>query len=116
MKLLSCLLLFFSLSACYYDNEEELYPASNICQTGNLTFLQDIQPIIARNCASPACHVSNGSGNGVFETYEGIKEKVDNGSFRNRTIVIKDMPPSASLSSCDIKKLESWLNNGAQNN
>lgn len=108
---MAILLLF----ACYKDNEEELYSESE-CETAGASFSKDIAPLIQAECATPGCHVQGGSANGIFENYQNVKAKVDNGSFRNRVVVLKDMPPSSSLSNCQIAHIEAWLDAGAPNN
>lgn len=117
------LALFFAtltlLSSCYYDKEDELYDeyyAQNSCDTVGVSYAQDIAPVIAGKCATTGCHVAGGSGPGIFDNYNGVKAKVDNGSFLNRTTVTMDMPPSAPLSACQIKLVQSWIAAGAPNN
>lgn len=115
MKQTSLIILFISitLSGCYFDNEEELYGIPT-CDTTNVSFTADIQPIINANCVS--CHTAGGSAPGDFTTYVGIKSKVDNGSFNNRVLVQKNMPPSGPLSTCEQTKIQKWIDNGALNN
>lgn len=101
--------------SCYKDKEDLLYGNSN-CDTTTVSFATDILPIIQNSCATVGCHVMGGSGNGLFENYNQVKAKVDNGSFRQRVIVTKDMPPSSPLSDCQIQHITKWLDNGAPNN
>jgi hypothetical protein len=73
--------------------------------------------ILNTNCTFSGCH-NTGSVNGDFTSYAGIKLKVDNGTFSNRVLVTKDMPPNytsgpSSLSDCDLIKLKKWINLGA---
>lgn len=103
------------LSACYYDNEEELY-GNEPCDTTNVTYSGTIEPIIQSSCATPGCHVTGGSANGYFESYANVKAKVDNGSFENRVVVQRDMPPGAQLNDCQILVIQQWLADGAPNN
>lgn len=110
--LLVCL---FMLNSCYKDNEESLYGNQN-CDTQNVSYATHIQPIISATCATVGCHVQGGSGNGVFENYDQLKSKVDNGSIRQRVLVQLDMPPSEPLSACQIKLIQQWLDSGAPNN
>lgn len=112
-------LMTMALTGCYYDNEEELYQyyyENNQCDTANVTFADDIFPIIQGNCAISGCHIAGGAGNGIFENHAGVKAKVDNGSFFTRVIDQRDMPPGAPLNDCQIEKLTAWLNAGAPNN
>ncbi|MAC94992.1 MAG: hypothetical protein CMC96_05790 [Flavobacteriales bacterium] len=105
-------LFFFG---CYYDNEEELYGGTP-CNVVSVSFSKDIMPLIQTECAISGCHVQGGAGNGVFENYQNIKSKVDNGSLNNRVLVQRDMPPSSPLSNCQIEFIEEWIKQGAPNN
>jgi hypothetical protein len=104
-----------SLSGCYYDKEDLLY-GNDDCQVDAVSYSMDIEPIINNSCATSGCHVQGGSGNGIFDAYAGVKAKVDNGSFRQRVIADRDMPPGTPLTNCQIKYIEEWLNQGAPNN
>lgn len=109
------LVMCVSLSSCYYDNKEDLY-GDIPCDPVGVSFTKDIQPLIQTECAIYGCHIQGGAGYGVFENYQNIKAKVDNGSLRSRVIVQKDMPPSNPLSECQIAHIEAWINEGALNN
>lgn len=109
------LFLVMAVNACYYDKEDLLYGDLQ-CDTTNVSFNADINPIIQNSCAIVGCHIQGGSGNGLFENYDQIKSKVDNGSFSQRVIIQQDMPPSNPLSDCQIEHLLQWLNDGALNN
>lgn len=116
MKKISLLLLLsLSFTACYFDNEEELYGPVT-CDVSSVTYATDIVPIINTSCATSGCHVAGGSGPGDFTTYTGLKAKVNNGSFENRVLVQKNMPPSGPLSDCTEAKLQKWIDDGALNN
>lgn len=109
---LGCIII---LTSCYKDNEEYLY--GNVqCDTTDVSFANDILPIIEMNCSVVGCHVAGGSGTGTFENYDQIKAKVDDGSFRDRVIVQQDMPPGTPLSNCQIAHITKWLDSGAPNN
>lgn len=113
------LLFALGLSGCYYDNEEELYEhyyAENACDTANISFSEDIFPIIQGNCSTAGCHVAGGSAPGIFSNYAGVMDKVNNGSFENRVIVQRDMPPNGSLTECQINLIQAWLSAGAPDN
>lgn len=113
------LALAVSTQGCYYDNEEELYElwyAQNVCDTLNVSYSQDIKPIIDGQCATSGCHVAGGTGNGIFDNYNAVKAKVDNGSMMQRVVVTRDMPPSTTLTECNVQKFKAWINAGAPNN
>lgn len=122
IKTLAVLLLsgMTMLTSCYYDNEEELYEyynQSNPCDTSNVSFANDIMPMIQGNCIT-GCHVAGGSasGSGIFENYAEVKAKVDNGSLLNRVVVVQDMPSGGSLTDCQISQVQAWILNGGPNN
>ncbi|MFC2176550.1 hypothetical protein ACFLR1_06245 [Bacteroidota bacterium] len=113
--LLACISLF---SSCYYDNEEELYEiynAGNNCDTTGVSFSKDIMPMIQGNCIT-GCHTAGGSGSGIFENYNAVKAKVDNGSLNNRVVVMQNMPLGAKLTTCQIEQMQAWILKGAPNN
>lgn len=104
------------ITSCQYDNEEELYPDVE-CDTVNVSYAEDIEPIIDNSCATSGCHVDGGTGNGSFKNYTRVKAKVDNGSMRQRVVVTQDMPPDPeSLTACQINKIDAWIDAGAPNN
>lgn len=109
------ILLSLILTSCYNDNEQDIY-GEVTCDTTDVTFSNSIQPIIDSSCATTGCHVSGGTGSGDFTSFNGIQSKINNGSFENRVLVQKDMPPGTPLSDCDLELIQAWLDAGALNN
>ena len=103
------------LAGCYKDKEDLLYPDDQ-CDPAMASFSQDIMPILQNSCATVGCHVQGGTGNGLFENYNQVKSKVDNGALRQRVLVTRDMPPSGALSDCQLEHIQQWLDDGAPNN
>ncbi|WP_027418727.1 hypothetical protein [Crocinitomix catalasitica] len=103
------------ISSCYKDNEEDLYKDSE-CDVTDVSFSEDIMPIINASCATVGCHIAGGSGNGEFINYAQVFTKVENGSLMNRVVTLRDMPPSGSLTDCQIEHFEQWINDGALDN
>jgi hypothetical protein len=114
--LIKLCILCVVVSGCFYDNEVELYPGTGSCDTLDISFSEVISPLIQANCNISGCHVSGGTGNGIFENYDQIRVKVDNGSLENRVVILRDMPPGASLNECQISQFQSWLDAGAPDN
>ncbi len=107
------------LSSCYKDNEEDLYKnyySQGQCDTVSVSFSSDIMPIIKGNCAISGCHVQGGTGPGIFGNYNGVMDKVKNGTFEKRVLIDKNMPPAAPLSDCQQSLIRAWLNAGSPNN
>ena len=126
MKKLYFLLTFAAAVAltfsCASTNLDEIAPPTGggACDS-TYVFNGKISKIIKQNCSgiqhSSGCH-SSGAGQGDFSSYSGIKAKIDNGTFVPRALQNKDMPPGYSpgpnsMSDCDIKVLQSWINDGA---
>ena len=104
----------FMLSSCTWDNSDP-----TICTNFSLTYVEDIQPIMARSCAVPDCHVS-GFAAGDFESFEGVIEKVDDGGIRQWVVLDPQMPPPnsgvAQLTETEVQIFECWIQNGARRN
>jgi len=104
------LILLVAFSSC----KNNTYEAFNtICDTSNAQFTAVINPIISKNCVS--CHNSSSLSGGinlvgyanVKDNYEGILSTTRSGK----------MPPSGSpLDACSITKIQTWVNQGANNN
>jgi len=117
------LLVTFSFTGCYYDNEEDLYPLEP-CDTSVVTYSQTITPIISSKCYS--CHsnsTAGTSGSGIsWEGYPNIASYLDNfSSVFIGTIKHSDgfspMPKDQQmLSGCNIRKIEIWINQGYPDN
>src|SRR5688572_18598711 len=79
MIICSGLIGSFSMTGCYYDNEEELY--GNGCDTSNVTYSTTITGLLT-NYACLSCHVgANPSGGFSLETYTGVKAKVNDSTL-----------------------------------
>ena len=106
--------------ACYYDNEQDLYPAGGGgrgCDTLNLSFQTHVLPIMSNKCQS--CHGSvSPSGNLSLMTHAQIKAaevKVRDRINRPSGDPLL-MPTTGKLPICQIRQLELWYNQGAPNN
>lgn len=107
-----------ALSACYYDSEEDLNPQSN-CVTTDLSFRNDIVPILERNCYR--CHsAAVNTANITLEGYSQFVQYTTNGRLLGairHDPGFKPMPQGASkLIACDIAKIELWIAQGSPNN
>ncbi|MEY4851918.1 MAG: hypothetical protein RIS99_313 [Bacteroidota bacterium] len=119
-KIVAILLGMFALSSCYYDNEEELYPNTNVpCDSVVVSFKTDVDPILQNYCVG--CHNANNPGGGyIYDTYADTKNSVDDGTLlgvTNHYTGFSSMPKGGSkLPSCELGKIRNWINEGALNN
>lgn len=107
-----------TVASCSKDNEED-QPGNNGCVTENMSFANNIQPILNANCTT--CHNPNLlNGNVNLTTYDGVKVVADNGKLVgviNHSPGFPPMPQSGGkLSDCNIDKIEAWISQGKQNN
>ena len=79
-QFLAWIVCCLSLWHCKHEPQETPEPACN-----PVSFTGQIQPIIQVNCAITNCHVA-GSPDGNFNNFADLKEKIDNGSFKNSVI------------------------------
>lgn len=110
-----CLSLTF---ACGGDDEDGGETPMD-CSTRNVSYSNDIVPILGQACAIPNCHV-NGFINGDYEMYADLKAQSDNGSLRNQ-VESGAMPPSntagqAELTDNEVETFLCWIEDGAPEN
>ena len=110
-------ILGVSLTGCYYDNVEELYP--NGCNTNNVTYSGNIVPILEANCLS--CHNSLAEQGGVnLEGYENVLIYVEDGSLMGSVRHDPEYVPmpltGEKLSNCSINRMQAWIDAGALDN
>jgi hypothetical protein len=113
---LSVLAIAVYLIACYYDNEEELYPQlSTGCDTTNVTFTKNIAPILASYCSS--CHSNANAasfGNGIpLENYSDVTANITKLYNAVTHQGPYPMPKNgAMLNQCSLTQISLWKNNG----
>jgi hypothetical protein len=116
------LILVSACASCYFDNEEALYPQPASCDTLQVSYVSDVEPILKTYCY--ACHGSSNyrssGGNFLLEGYSNAKIVADNGlllkSVRHDNGVSPMPKNSPKLSLCSIEKIYRWVAGGALNN
>lgn len=92
---------------------------SKTCDTTNISFSTDIQPILNTHCVG--CHSSSFAAAGInLDNYTGVKAVVDNGKLYGSITHANGYSPMPKngnkLDSCSILKVEAWINMGSPNN
>jgi hypothetical protein len=110
------LILVVGASCKYQDDPMEQI---DICDLSNVTYVNIIKPIIDNNCL--VCHsVADAAGGLEFETFNGLKQVASNGklvgSIKHSPGFIPMPEFAPKLHSCDIEKIEKWIQDGAENN
>lgn len=109
-----------SLSGCYYDTEETLYPAkSNACDTTSVTYAGTIKPIMEQYCVG--CHSGASASGGVeLATYDGAKVSGLNGSLYGSVVFDPNwskMPKGGNqIDICSQTQIKIWVDAGCPNN
>ncbi len=90
----------------------------NKCKTENITFSQEIWPILESTCRG--CHQGARAAKGIRITnYTQVKSMVDDGSLEGTVYHLggySPMPPGGQVDSCSMQKLRIWIEEGALDN
>jgi uncharacterized membrane protein len=89
------------------------------CDTENMSFSTNIQPVITNNCLG--CHSGGAPSGGInLSSYSGVKAVADNGRLLGaikREPGFSPMPQGGDqLSPCTIDQFTAWIMDGAPNN
>ena len=114
------LVVLLAGKGCSWDNEAELYPGPQVCDTLNVSYQDDVVPILSTSCYS--CH-SNGNAPDfafgiTFEDYEDVVagSELILGAIKHQE-GYPAMPKGAGqLDSCSISIIEAWVNAGTPDN
>lgn len=103
------LLLLIFPTGCKNYNEVDLYPP---CDTVNVTYTDDIYPIVSANCLP--CHTTvNAFGNVVLDNVDSARIVARNGLLLkavNHDPSVVPMPKGgAKLPSCELSKFDAWV-------
>lgn len=112
--------IMVNISACYYDNEEDLYgdtPAD--CSTEVIKYSVQVTGILQKSCYK--CHATGSNLGGILlDSYNSVRSTATSGLLLgviNHAPGFSPMPQGApKLSNCDIQALQTWLDNGTPNN
>lgn len=105
--------ILIGINSCTSDKTELL-----LCDTVNADYSESVALIIQTRCALSGCHIGDSVSVGNFNNYSEIKERVDNGTFREKVIDSKTMPPSTKppLTTQEYTILKCWYEAGASGN
>lgn len=89
------------------------------CQTDNMSFAQDIQPILQTACTG--CHGgANPQGGIQLSNFSGVSQVLSQnrllGAIKKQPGYTAMPPAGPGLPDCQISKIEAWINQGAKNN
>ena len=110
-------------SACYYDNQEEMYPSLNPENfvVGTISFNSAVLPIMTQHCNQSTCHNSiDRASQIVLDNHADLLVSANDGSLLGsirHTSPYSPMPKSAGkLDDCTIQKVATWIEQGALDN
>jgi hypothetical protein len=86
-----------------------------VCESEEtISYQEKIIPVLEASCNIQGCH-SSGFGSGDFTHYNGVLDKVNDGSLFLR-LENGSMPPITPLSSEQLQLIVCWIANGSPNN
>ena len=107
------LLLVFLYLSCTADKEETFI---DVCGIENISFSSDIEPVLDVSCIN--CHNSMNANAGIIlDSYEDAIDAANSGRLLGSVKHepgYSAMPPSGKLDSCQIIRIEEWINKGLQ--
>jgi hypothetical protein len=122
-RIVAGILLIISISACYYDSKEYLFPDLNTsCNMDSVTYSGTIQPVLDQYCYR--CH-SNAdaslAGNNIkLEDYSDVVIRVNDqslyGSIAHQSGYSPMPKNGGKLDNCFINQLSAWIDQGAPGN
>jgi len=107
----------FSLSVVSCTNDKVVIIESDC--TEEVTFNNQVQPIINQTCAYVECHDGGADAPGDFTTYDRMLPFLTEDLFVARTIDLRDMPPNYArrttfLTLEQLNTLKCWIENDYQ--
>lgn len=112
--------LALALTACTWQNEEELYPPDD-CSTDNVTYGADIQPFLQMSCYSCHSTINAPVQSGLdLEDQTSLKNVAESGrligALSHQDGFVPMPPNGVRLDSCDLKKIQQWISDGTNFN
>jgi hypothetical protein len=114
-------ILGLSISGCYYDSEEALFPAlPGSCDTTDVSYAEDIVPILSSRCYMCHSNLSGASlGSNIFlEDHADVTGNATAllGSIKHEASYSPMPKGGGKLSDCSILKTEAWIDQGMPDN
>ncbi len=107
------LALCLVIAAC--NSNKKLGDANDNNNMPLVSYKKSIMPIVEAKCAVSGCHIQ-GFHEGDFTIFEELKKQADRGKIRRLVIDNRSMPPDQPLDAKEIKLIDTWLKQGANNN
>ena len=116
----SAIYLFISLliGGSQFSCVDHDFP-SYTCPEEEISFIQDVKPIIESKCAIASCHNGSLGFDRDWTNFSVFQEEARNGNVKNY-VINRIMPPPGSaagpLTQEQINTIACWVDNGAPNN
>jgi len=120
IRIVILLIVILSMSGCYYDKAEVLYPGSANCNVPqNVTFSLTVLPLLNSRCNN--CHGGSSPSGGIaLDTYANVLKYKENGKLMGSINFASGYSPmpknSGKLSACEIGKIQAWIDANTPNN
>ncbi|MDQ3291528.1 MAG: hypothetical protein M3Q05_09590 [Bacteroidota bacterium] len=115
-----CLLNLGLLASCASDNEEDLYPEPEACDTSAVTFSGTVSSIF-QNRGCIGCHATPiASGGVILDNYAEVQKVANNGRLLGAISHAPGYTPmplgGTKISDCEIASIKNWIDKGTPNN
>jgi hypothetical protein len=107
------------LSGCSKESADRLEGGASTCDTANVSYAQQVVPILQNNCYS--CHSGPNPSTGIaLDSYANLKTFISNGFLVDAVTqngLVTPMPYGLpELPSCEVNTIVAWVDQGALNN
>jgi hypothetical protein len=120
MRAVFIILLILISYGCIWENEESLFPDSELCDTLDVSYDEDVIPILVNNCY--ACHSNANApafGSGLaLEDHADVSASAPLmlGAIKHSDGFVAMPKDADQLDSCSIATVEAWINSGSPDN
>lgn len=111
--------MLFWLGGCSKESADRLSGSTSTCDTTNVSYSQQVLPILQDNCYT--CHQGAGAQSGIdLSNFSILQAHVKNGDLKSavtHTGSVTPMPYGLPmLPSCEVNTIVAWVDQGALNN
>lgn len=111
--------MLFWLGGCSKESADRLSGGTTTCDTTNVSYSQQVLPILQDNCYT--CHQGTGAQSGIdLSNFSILQAHVKNGDLKSavtHTGSVTPMPYGLPmLPSCEVNTIVAWVDQGALNN
>ncbi len=121
LGVITVLISLLGFLSCNKNSKEAILENLGPCDTTNVTYTNDIRPLINQFCSTSGCHTAVSVAGGYnLEDYASLRDAALGsrllGSIKHNNGFSPMPKGGGKLTDCQIKFIEKWIQQGAPNN